>query len=134
MFWIANNACDILNSKNYLYLSDGSYQGSITLMLFAGNCLRATHSCTSSAAHVFYYSTVNGHLAANIAGTMNRIQLKSELQLRLSAKFYLMPKKEIQIWPEVLVKKVTKQCTKMKTQTEACYPCKITKTNHFTQF
>ena len=30
-----------------------------------------------------------------------------------------------------LVKKVTMQCTRMKTHTEACYPCKITKTNHF---
>ena len=29
------------------------------------------------------------------------------------------------------VKKVTMQCTKMKTHTDACYPCKINKTNHF---
>ena len=32
---------------------------------------------------------------------------------------------------KVLVKKVTMQCTKMKTHTDACYPCKINKTNHF---
>ena len=38
---------------------------------------------------------------------------------------------EIQIWPKVLVKKVTMQCTKIKTDTDACYPCKINKTNHF---
>ena len=27
--------------------------------------------------------------------------------------------------------KVTMQCTKMKTHTDACYPCTINKTNHF---
>ena len=43
MFWIANNACDIVNWKNYLYLSYCSYQGSRTMMLFAGNCLRGAH-------------------------------------------------------------------------------------------
>ena len=32
---------------------------------------------------------------------------------------------EIQIWPKVLVKKVTMKCTKMKTHTNACYPCKM---------
>ena len=32
---------------------------------------------------------------------------------------------------KVSVKKVTMQCTKMKTHTEACYPFKINKTNHF---
>ena len=41
MFWIANNACDIVNC--YLHLSCSSYQGSRTLMLFAGNYLRRTH-------------------------------------------------------------------------------------------
>ena len=30
-----------------------------------------------------------------------------------------------------LSKKVTMQCTKMKTYTRACYPCILTKTNHF---
>ena len=39
--------------------------------------------------------------------------------------------KEIQIWPKVLVKKITMQCIKIKTHTDACYPCKINKTNHF---
>ena len=43
MFWIANNACDIVNWKNYLYLSHGSCKGSRTLMLFAGSCLRGSH-------------------------------------------------------------------------------------------
>ena len=28
-------------------------------------------------------------------------------------------------------KSITMQCTKMKTHTQACYPCKINKTNHF---
>ena len=46
MFWIANNACDIINRKNYLYLSYGSYQGSRTVMLFAGNCLRTSIELT----------------------------------------------------------------------------------------
>ena len=32
---------------------------------------------------------------------------------------------------KVSVKTVTMECTKMKTQTDACYPCKINKTNHF---
>ena len=32
---------------------------------------------------------------------------------------------------KVLVKKVTMQCTKMKTHTGACYPCKINKTSNF---
>ena len=35
------------------------------------------------------------------------------------------------MWPKVLVKKVTMQCTKIKTHTDACYPCKINKTDHF---
>ena len=39
--------------------------------------------------------------------------------------------RKIQIWPKVLVKKVTMQCTKIKTHTDACYPCKINKTNQF---
>ena len=30
-----------------------------------------------------------------------------------------------------LSEKVTMQCTKMKTHTEACYPCKINKTSNF---
>ena len=30
-----------------------------------------------------------------------------------------------------LGEKVAMQCTKMKTHTDACYPCKINKTNHF---
>ena len=42
MFWIANNACDTVNWINYLYFSYGSHQGSRTLTLFAGNCLRGT--------------------------------------------------------------------------------------------
>ena len=42
-----------------------------------------------------------------------------------------MFEQEIRILPKVLVKKVNMQCTKMKTHTEACYPCKITKTNIF---
>ena len=46
-------------------------------------------------------------------------------------KFYLIFEREIQIWPKVLVKKVTMQCTKTKTHTDACYPWKINKTNHF---
>ena len=46
-------------------------------------------------------------------------------------KFYLIFEQEIQIWPKVLVKKVTMQCTKMKTQTNAFYLCKINKTNNF---
>ena len=37
MFWIANNACDTVNWKNYLYLSYGSYQGLRTF------CLIGTH-------------------------------------------------------------------------------------------
>ena len=45
---------------------------------------------------------------------------------------YLIFEQEIQIWPKVSVKKVTMQCTKMKTHTDACYPCKISKTNYFT--
>ena len=45
--------------------------------------------------------------------------------------FYSMFEQEIQIWPKFLVKKVTMQCTKMKTHTEACFPSKLTKTNHF---
>ena len=45
--------------------------------------------------------------------------------------FHLIFEQEIKIWPKVLVKKVTMQCTKMKTHTGACYPCKIDKTNHF---
>ena len=48
-------------------------------------------------------------------------------------KFYLMVEREIQIWPKVLVKKLTMQCTKMKTHTDACYPCKITRTDLFCQ-
>ena len=32
---------------------------------------------------------------------------------------------------QALVKKLTMQCTKMKTHADACYPCKINKTNHF---
>ena len=46
-------------------------------------------------------------------------------------KFYLIFEREIQIWPKVLVKKVTMQCTKMTTHTDACYACKINKNNHF---
>ena len=46
-------------------------------------------------------------------------------------KFYLIFEQEIQIWPKVLVKKVTMQCTKMKNHTDACYPCKINKTGNF---
>ena len=38
---------------------------------------------------------------------------------------------EIEIWPKVLVKKLTMQCTKMKTHTDACCPCKINKTSNF---
>ena len=45
--------------------------------------------------------------------------------------FYLVFEWEIQIWPKVLAKKVTMQCTKIKNHTDACYPCKIKKTNHF---
>ena len=32
---------------------------------------------------------------------------------------------------KVLVKKLTIQCTKMKTHTNVCYPCKINKTKNF---
>ena len=32
---------------------------------------------------------------------------------------------------KVLVKKVTMQCTKMKIHIDACYHCKINKTDHF---
>ena len=42
-----------------------------------------------------------------------------------------MFEREIQIWPKVLLKKVSMQCTKMKTHTKACYSGKITKTNRF---
>ena len=42
MFWIANNACDKVNWKNYLYLSFGSYKTLRTLMFFAGNFVRGT--------------------------------------------------------------------------------------------
>ena len=38
---------------------------------------------------------------------------------------------EIQIWPKLLVKKVTMECAKIKTYLEASYPCKITKTKVF---
>ena len=47
--------------------------------------------------------------------------------------FYFMFEQEIQIWPKVLIKNVSMQCTKMKAHTEACYPWKITQTNHFYQ-
>ena len=39
--------------------------------------------------------------------------------------------REIQIWPKVLLKKVSMQCTKMKTHRKASYSGKITKTNRF---
>ena len=42
-----------------------------------------------------------------------------------------MFEREIQIWPEVAVKKVTMQCVKMKLHTAAYYPYKINRTNHF---
>ena len=45
--------------------------------------------------------------------------------------FYLIFEREIQIWPKVLVEKITIQCTKIKTHTDACYSCKINKTNNF---
>ena len=45
--------------------------------------------------------------------------------------FYFMFEREIQIWPKVFLKVVTMQCIKMKTHAEACYSCKITKTNNF---
>ena len=35
-----------------------------------------------------------------------------------------MLQQEIQIWQEVLMKKVTMQRNKIKAHTEACYPCK----------
>ena len=37
----------------------------------------------------------------------------------------------MQIWPKVLVKKVTMPCIKIKTHRDACHPCKINKTNNF---
>ena len=43
VLWIANNACDIVNGKTYLYLPHGFYQTSRTLMFFAGNFVRGTH-------------------------------------------------------------------------------------------
>ena len=49
-----------------------------------------------------------------------------EIQAILRHKFYLIFELEIQIWPEV-----TMQCTKIKTHTDACYLCKINKTDHF---
>ena len=52
---------------------------------------------------------------------------------RYEKNFYLMFEWEIQILPKA-VKKVTMQCTKMKTHTRACYPGNVTKTNHFSQF
>ena len=58
-------------------------------------------------------------------------QVSLELLKPTSDKFYLMFEREIQIWPKVLVKKVTMQCTRMKTHTGACYHWKITKTNNF---
>ena len=51
--------------------------------------------------------------------------------IKISDKFYLIFEWEIQIWPKVLVKKVTMQCTKVKTHTDACNPCKINKTDNF---
>ena len=50
---------------------------------------------------------------------------------KIKTSFYLVFEREIQISPKVLVKKVTMQCTKMKTHTDACYPSRINKTNHF---
>ena len=53
------------------------------------------------------------------------------LDFKAYDKFYWTFEREIQIWPKVLVKKVTMQCTKVKIHTDACYPRKINKTNHF---
>ena len=50
---------------------------------------------------------------------------------KIKTRFILMFERKIQIWPKVLVKNLTLQCTRMQTHTEACFPCKLTKTDNF---
>ena len=53
------------------------------------------------------------------------------LKRLLKDEFYLIFEREIQIWPDVLVKKVTMNCNKMKACTEAYFPHKIIKPTIF---
>ena len=46
-------------------------------------------------------------------------------------KFYWIFEQQNSNLAKCLSEKVAMQCTKMKTHTDACYPCKINKTNHF---
>ena len=48
--------------------------------------------------------------------------------------FYFMFEQEIQIWPKVLMKNVSMQCTKMKAHTEAAILEKLPKLTIFIKF